>query len=212
MLARRILLVEDESLSRSLIAGLLSDRGFWVEAVGTAVEAMALLEDFDPDALVVDLDLGEGPGGAQLIQAVSQVSPHVRSLILTGYAVSRDVARRLPTGVVRLDKRELSRPDALPEALDRLLRGELPRESASKTPLDQLSPRQSEVLRLVAAGMSNAEIAASREMSVRGVEASIRRIFEALGIRADDPSINARVAAARIYIRYAGLPSDEVRT
>lgn len=207
VLARRILLVEDEALTRSLLIDALTAMGFQVRGVDTALAGSRELARFDPDALLVDLDLGDGPGGMQLLLAARRESPTLPIVILSNFGVGRDAARTLPSDVIRLDKRQLDDPAVLIRALDAAMVGGEVAGSPTATPLDRLTPRQTEVLRLIAAGLSNVEIAATCSLDVRGVETSIRRIYDTLEIRADDPGINARVEAARLYIRHAGMPS-----
>ena len=96
------------------------------------------------------------------------------------------------------------------EAVEHVLRNGDPsegfREDAERTdPLARLSGQQVETLRLIAEGLSNEEIARVRGSSVRAVEAMVSRIFAALGV-GDDPHLSSRVAAARIYMQYAGMP------
>ena len=75
-------------------------------------------------------------------------------------------------------------------------------------PLETLTNTQVQVLRLVASGYTNSEIARRREKSISAVEQIIRTIFTNLNIQ-DAAIINQRVEAARIYIAAAGIPSRE---
>ena len=68
-----------------------------------------------------------------------------------------------------------------------------------------LSAQQMAVLRLIAEGCSNAEIAERRGITVRSAERLVSRTFTALGI-VDDVRINPRVAATRMYVREFGVP------
>jgi len=74
-------------------------------------------------------------------------------------------------------------------------------------PLAILTPGQMATLADIAAGLTNAEIAARRGSSVRATERMVTRMFEALGL-SDDPQHNPRVKAAMMYARYAGLPAE----
>ena len=71
--------------------------------------------------------------------------------------------------------------------------------------IGELTKTQSEVLRMVAQGYTNSEIAARRETSVSAVEQLLNAIFRGLGI-INSSQINPRAEAMRIYISEAGLP------
>jgi DNA-binding NarL/FixJ family response regulator len=71
--------------------------------------------------------------------------------------------------------------------------------------LTNVSRSQLDVLRMVAMGLSNHEIAAQRGTTVRAVEHLVKRAFTAAGVDADAPG-NARVVAARQFITVAGMP------
>ena len=74
--------------------------------------------------------------------------------------------------------------------------------------LRELTDVQLETLRLVARGLSNAEIARRREVTERAVEAAIARLARHLGVAAD-AALNQRVHLAQVYFRSLGLPVDE---
>ena len=72
-------------------------------------------------------------------------------------------------------------------------------------PVTRLSATQLSVLKQIAEGWNNAEIAAQRGVTLRSAERLITRTFEALGVSNDDKR-NARVVATRMYIRSHGVP------
>jgi len=63
---RKVLIVEDEQLLRTLIADVLVAEGFVVQTAGTAAEARKVADDFDPDVALLDIELGDGPNGIDL--------------------------------------------------------------------------------------------------------------------------------------------------
>ncbi len=67
---RKILVVEDESLLRNLIANLLESEGFLVQSAGSAVEAKRVAKLFDPDLALLDIELGDGPNGLDLAESL----------------------------------------------------------------------------------------------------------------------------------------------
>lgn len=210
---RRVLLVEDEAMSRTLLAGVLRSAGFEVAECASAAEATKTFRRFDPDALVSDIDLGFGPSGLDLIVSLSTQNPYLAVVVLSNYAITPDYRHPALSKAAYLRKMELSDTAMLIDALEAVLRDREPETTAaSKTigPLDRLTPSQVQVLRMIAEGLSNAEIAERRQSSLRAVEHLVQRTFAALELEAD-PSVNMRVAAARVYIREAGLsvPSGE---
>ena len=204
---RRVLLVEDEAMSRTLLSDALRAAGFEVEACAKATQALQVFKDFDPDALVTDIDLGSGPSGLDLVVAMSKMAPYLAIVILSNYTITPDYRHPALARTAYVRKQELDDTAKLVDALESALHDQPPREPpiASGKRLSQLTASQVQVLRMIAEGMSNEEIARQRVTSVKSVEHMITRIFTALGVGAD-AAVNSRVAAVRIYIEEAGLP------
>ncbi len=206
---RRVLVVEDEPLIRSLTISLLENAGFDAMGAGTAAEAIAALKSFDPDALLVDLDLGEGPGGAEVLAYADRYAPWAALVVMTN-APSPEVAgvdaRLIPARAAYLHKRSLADAELVLETLEGVLRDQAPRRDdvAASGPLSGLSRDQLEVLRLIAAGLSNAEIAARRGTSSHGVEQIVQRLILRLAVEKGS-AMNPRVQLAKLY--YAHGPS-----
>jgi len=107
---RRVLVVEDEDFTRAAVASVLESAGFNVKVVGAASEALRALHEFDPHALVTDLDLGAGPSGVDLACRVAQDRPWVGLVILTAHQsveLAVGAAETLPSGSVMLVKSRL---------------------------------------------------------------------------------------------------------
>lgn len=206
---RRVLVVEDEPLIRSLTISLLENAGFDATGAGTAADAIAALKSFDPDALLVDLDLGEGPGGAEVLAYADRYAPWAALVVMTN-APSPEVAgvdaRLIPARAAYLHKRSLADAELVLETLEGVLRDQAPRRDdvAASGPLSGLSRDQLEVLRLIAAGLSNAEIAARRGTSSHGVEQIVQRLILRLEVEKGS-AMNPRVQLAKLY--YAHGPS-----
>lgn len=206
---RRVLVVEDEPLIRSLTTSLLENAGFDAMGVGTAADAITALKSFDPDALLVDLDLGEGPGGAEVLAYADRYAPWAALVVMTN-APSPEVAgvdaRLIPARAAYLHKRSLANAELVLETLEGVLRDQAPRRDdvAAAGPLSGLSRDQLEVLRLIAAGLSNAEIAARRGTSSHGVEQIVQRLILRLEVEKGS-AMNPRVQLAKLY--YAHGPS-----
>ncbi|MFK4729448.1 response regulator [Agromyces mediolanus] len=224
--ARRVLVVEDQRIMRVLVAEALRHRGFEVELAADAAAALELLDAVDPDVLVTDVELGSRPDGVELAVIARAASPGIGVVVLSNYAAA---AARMPPGAEFVDKATLGDADELVAAIERAARG-MPgaeraggerRLSAHTADLaapawpDQpgfaspdpvvagLTPHQRRILALVAAGLSNAEIAERTGSTVRAVERTVSRLFDRLEI-ANVPAVNPRVIAANRFNRYFG--------
>lgn len=202
--ARRVVVVEDEPLTRGLLVALLSGAGFRTAEAADAPSAVRLVRDWDPDALVVDLTLAGNPGGAEVLAAADRLAPWTALVVLTNAPTPAAVGidpTDIPGRAAYLHKRSVLSGDLLLQTLEEVLTDCPPRrdDKTSTDPLAVLSKNQAEVLRLVAEGLSNLEIAARRGTSAHAVELLFQRTLRVLGVP-NDPTINARVLAARIYL------------
>lgn len=211
---RRALVVEDDSFTLALIGHLLEGEGFEVRLCASSAEAIDAFGEFDPDVLIVDVQLGAAPNGAQLAEALRQRAPYLGVVVVSNFpmATSAGLGQPLPTGAAFLHKAEIREPRLLLEAIDSALLDSLPRmvrqSSEQRSPLASLTPAQLAILHQIALGLSNAEIARKRGTSLRNAEKLISRTFSALGLT-DDATHNARVTATRIYIEAMGVPRDD---
>ncbi|MFF1876685.1 response regulator [Leifsonia sp. NPDC058230] len=210
---RRVLVVEDHALMRSLIADALRGRGFEVEARENAAGALSVLDAFDPDGLVTDIDLGERPNGVDLATIVRSRAPHVAVVFLSNLsrAAALGQGREVVASASFVNKGAIESIDQLVDAVEasldsRPVKHELPPGDARLAML-ALSATQLDTVRHLAAGASNAEIARRRGVSVRAVEKSVERIFAALGLSSSE-AVTPRVAAASLYITTFGDPAS----
>ena len=208
---RKVLVVEDDSLLRSLIVSNLTTAGFVVESTDSAASARKIADDFDPDVALLDIELGNGPTGIDLALVLRKNTPEIALVFLTHIPEPRLVGvdnRKIPKNAAYLAKDRITDPNVLRQAIDAALRGRAGREFRDDKldySLSELSRSQLAVLQMVALGMSNSEIAKDRETTVRAVENLVKRAFQAAGIDSESGG-NPRVNAAREYIRIAGLP------
>lgn len=193
---------------RALLTDLLQRHGFEVLAAASGQEALASFRDFDPDALLTDVDLGQAPDGAQLATVITAVCPHVGVVFLTNYPRAAAGARAfgIPHAAF-IDKTTLVDTDEVVAALETVLSSRAPVDApvpdAADRDLEGLTRHQLADLRMLAHGWSNEQIAAQSDRSVRAVERSVSRIFERLGVTGD-PSVSPRVAAAAQYLAVFG--------
>jgi len=199
----RVLLVEDEEFTRTLVAGSLTSSGLEVRGVSTVTAAVDLLESFEPHVVMADLDLGPGPSGADLLTRVAAEQPWVGLVVLTAHEspeLALPKSSNLPDRVVYLVKSHINSVGDLQSAVESALIDAQPHATAE---YDQhgkvvLTQPQAEILRLIAEGYSNAGIAQQRGTTLRSAESLVRRTFHALGLESN-PAMNPRVLAVRMW-------------
>lgn len=203
--------VEDEPLVASLLSEFLVSAGFEVRACASAAEVADCVEDFDPDAALIDIHLGRGPSGLQVGQLLHRTAPHIGLVFLTKYADPRiTTGTSVPPGSAFLDKGAITDASVLIEAVESVLHDGPPplrHDSAMRGSLAHLTATQLEILRLAALGWTNAAIARTRATNERAVEKRLQAVFTALGVPSS-PDINPRVEAIRRYLAEAGFPDE----
>ena len=211
--ARTVVVVEDDGFLRSLLADALEKAGFRVSTAANASDAKRVISMVDPDAVILDVDLGRGQNGFDIADRLRAVSDEVGILFLTSLPDSRFVGRdqqAVYKNAAYLNKNMIEDSATVLQALEAVLTGKdvgrFRHDELPDRPLAQLSKTQIQVLRLLAEGKTNQQIADARQRSLGGTESAISRTLEALGIDAN-ADMNVRVAAA---IKFAKLvkPSD----
>jgi DNA-binding NarL/FixJ family response regulator len=212
----RVALADDSALFRKGLAALLAASDVEVTAaVPSGADLLQAVAVDLPDAVVLDLRMppsftDEGLVTAERLRARY---PTLGVLVLSTYAEVSYAARLLQTGtrhVGYLLKDRVEDSDALLDALRRVVAGEsvvdrdivrrlLGRQRITQT-VDQLTPREREVLQLMAEGRSNAAIGKELYLSAKTVETHIAQVFAKLGLpqSSDD---NRRVLAVLTYLR-----------
>lgn len=204
---RRVLVVEDQGALRMLVCDLLERHGFQTAAAANAAEATRLFTEFDPDALLTDIDLGSRPSGAELAAMLVELAPHIAVVFLSSYP--RAAAGTTAMGIAQavfVAKQDLDSPATLLAALEQALSTHpVPAASLadSPDPLGALTRHQLEILAMIARGWSNDRIAVETGGTVRAVERSISRLFGRLDVT-NDATVNPRVAAAAMYLSAFG--------
>lgn len=211
--ARRVLVVEDEPLLRDLIGKSLEAAGFIVTTAANAADAKRSIKVSDPDAMVVDIELGPGPTGLDLAEVVVRQFPSVGVVFLTNLPdprFSTDSKAQVSKNQAYLRKSALQTGSELVEAIEAVLRDRVTQnyrhDLASNRPLSGLSQRQIATLKLVAEGKTNSQIAKLRGTSIRAVESMLSRVFDALEI--DPKASNPRVEAVSKYHTLRSSGSD----
>jgi DNA-binding NarL/FixJ family response regulator len=212
----RVVVADDVMLTREGIAHLLVEAG--IEVVAQAEDADGLLREVrlkQPDVAIVDIRMppthtDEGLVATHRIRADH---PAIGVLVLSQY-VEPSYAMRLleehPERVGYLLKQRVFDVAVLVDALRRIGEGEtvvdptivsrLVGRQRRHDPLNELTPREREVLSLVAEGLSNGAIAGRLFVTERTVEAHVKQVFLKLGL-AVDPESHRRVLAVLAYLR-----------
>lgn len=209
---RIAIIVEDEPLIRGLLEEILVGANFEVHTAGSALEARRILNRIEPDLALLDIDLGAGANGIDIAHIIEKKHLGTATIFLTKIPDIRATPSQmeLPQGASFLRKELVGNPAYLLEAIETALTelGKVRHDAEPGRPLEILTNTQVQVLRLLACGYTNAEIARRRNKSVSAVEQIIKTIFVNLEIQ-DSLELNQRVEATRIYIRAAGVPSRE---
>jgi DNA-binding NarL/FixJ family response regulator len=199
----KVLLAEDEAFTRAIITESLTNAGMNVKSVGSVIEALAVIDSFDPHVVLTDLDLGPGPDGADLLAKIFKERPWTGIVAMTAHA-SPELAvsgtGRIPESTVYIVKSEISTIQNLVTAIeDSITRsGKIQQPQKDYSEKIVISSHQAEILRMLADGKSNASIARERGITLRAAEALIQRTFVALGVKGD-PDMNSRVVAVRLW-------------
>lgn len=197
---RRAVVADDDAFARTMVASTVAQLGYDVVAVDRGAAALEACLRNDPDLAVLDLDLGPGPNGFEVLQAARAQMPWIAGVILTGHRsinlVMPQVDIDLPN-TSYLVKADLTSTQVLTEAIDTAIR-DVAFSVNTDAQVVALSASQARLLRLIANGLSNDEIAAQIQCSVRAVENLTSRLYKTLGLSAASGQV-PRVVASRMY-------------
>jgi DNA-binding NarL/FixJ family response regulator len=202
-MAISIAIVEDDAMIRENLSRLINETaGFHCAAVyANAEEALQHIPRECPDVVLMDLNL-PGLSGIECVRRLKRLAPRLQIMIVTVYEDSDKVFAALQAGAGGyLLKR--TPPDKLLEAIREIHQGGAPmssyiarkvvqsfHESASgNLDLDALSPREEEILHLVAAGYHNKEIATQLHISTDTVRVHLRNIYEKLHVNSRSQAV-----------------------
>ena len=200
----RVLLVDDDDFTRMTLRAVLASLDY--DVIGDAanvVAAMDLARAERPDLAVIDLDLGEGPTGIDLAHGLRTLVPSIGLVMLSSYGDPRLIGRRtrpLPDGTQYLSKQGVGDASVLKAALRKSLDRD---DTATPAEGTALTDAQIEMMRLIAAGYSNAEIAKRMWITEDGVNRAVTRLVKQLGLQVAKER-NTRVLISRAYADLAG--------
>jgi DNA-binding NarL/FixJ family response regulator len=212
----RVVLAEDSVLLREGLARLLTETGF--EVVGqceTTEDLLLKVRSYSPDVVIVDIRLPptHTDEGLRAAQEIRERHPSVGVLVLSQYlelGLAMKLLAESAEGVGYLLKDRVSDVQEFAAAVRRVVDGgsaidptivsQLLRRRGGDDPLDRITPREQEVLALMAEGRSNQAIADRLVITERAVQKHITRIFQKLGLAASEDD-HRRVLAVLAYLR-----------
>lgn len=194
----RVMVVDDHALVRAAIRQAITSPGIDVVAeAATAATTLETAPDVAPDVLLLDLGLPDR-SGLEVLRELRDRLPRTKVVVLTVSGSARDVREAVRAGAAGYLTKDLD-PAALFRAIDGIRRGELPmsraiaaeairelREDAMRArngSVDGLTAREDEVLRLMADGLTDRQIAARLGISRRTAEAHVGHVLHKLGAR-----------------------------
>ena len=207
----RVMLVDDHALVRSAVRQAISASDVEVVAeAASAEEALEIAPGLRPDVILLDIDM-PGMSGVQAVRELAPRLPETKIVMLTVSSASRDLMDAIRSGASGYLTKDLS-PEALLRAVRGVRTGDLPmpRRLAAQVvhqfaewvrrpnsaeggqSTAGLSSREREVLRLLAEGLTDREIAQALTLSARTVETHVSNILRKLGV-------HRRAEAARRY-------------
>ncbi|MCX4981727.1 response regulator transcription factor [Streptomyces sp. NBC_00250] len=211
----RVVIAEDNALLREGLVLLLTSSGHEVAGVAaTGPEVLPLLLEHRPDVAVLDVRMPPGfrDEGLRAALAAREELPDLPVLVLSQYVEETYAAELLgggARGVGYLLKDRVGRVDEFLDALERVASGgtaldpEVVTELLARRrddPLDSLTPREREVLELMAQGHDNGTIARSMVVTERAVHKHIGNVFQKLGLPPGDSGGHRRVLAVLAYL------------
>jgi DNA-binding NarL/FixJ family response regulator len=194
----RVLIADDQRVVRdglAMLVGLIED----IEVVATAwngAEAVDLANDTHPDVVLMDLRMPEMEG-AEATRRIRSSLPNTQVLVLTTYADDESLFPALQAGARGYLTKDASaeeietairalaagRTHLDPTIQQRLIAAVIDSAPDNLPPPDDLTPREIEVLKLIAGGLSNAEIATALVVSNATVKTHVNHIFAKTGAR-----------------------------
>ncbi len=214
----RVVIGEDEALLREGLALVLKGAGIAVTATAADAETLPrVVEEQLPDLVISDIRMppGNTDDGLRAALHIRRARPTMPVAILSQY-VHRGYALELlgdePSGIGYLLKQRVANGEAFCRDVQRVVEGEtvldpevvstmLARARRSDNALDGLTPRQTEVLGLIAEGRSNAAIARRLVISEKAVVQHISRIYAELGLAPSGDDHRRVLAVARYLAR-----------
>ncbi len=217
----RVVLADDHVMLRSGLKLLLNGQTD-IEVVGEAsdgAEAVSKAAELKPDVLLLDITM-PNMGGIDALRTIKEKIPSIFILILTmheneayllealkagasGYILKKAADNELMSAIRAVYSGEVFIPSSLTRSVvEEMVSGGVSREESVDNGQEQLSPRELEVLTLIAQGYTNQQIADRLYLSVKTVETYKARVMEKL-------SLGSRVELVRYALQHGLLSKDD---
>jgi len=186
----KVLIIDDHPLMRRGIKQLVElEENFEVVAdVGSGTEGISIAIQESPDLIILDLNM-KGLSGLDTLKGLRAEGVDARILILTVSDAKNDIFTLIDAGADGYLLKD-TEPDVLLEQIKRIAQGEV-------IPMDSLTDREMDVLRLIATGLSNKQIAGQLFISEETVKVHIRNLLRKL-------NVHSRVAATVLFFERNG--------
>jgi DNA-binding NarL/FixJ family response regulator len=212
----RVIVGEDQAFVREGIVHVLTDGGF--DVVGTTADAgdlVRMASAYSPDVVVADIQMPptHADDGLQAALAIRAAQPGVGVLVLSQFLEDSyvfDIVADGAEGVGYMLKEKVGNLEVFTDAVRRVADGgsaldpdvvaRLVGRKRNASPVDSLTPREREVLTLIAEGRSNAGIANELVVTVAAVERHVTSIFDKFGLH-QSPDQHRRVLAVLEYLK-----------
>ncbi|QYB03421.1 response regulator transcription factor [Rhodococcus sp. USK10] len=207
MTAVTVLLVDDHAVVRAGLRALLDSQPD-IEVIaeaGTGEEAVDAVTAHRPRLVTMDLALGSGIDGVEAIRRIRQVDRDLPVLVFTTYDTDADVVRAIDAGAIGYLLK-----DSTPQEIFAAVRGAAAGQSVLSPPVasrllqqmqrpeEALTPREAELLTLLAKGMTNKELGKALFISEATVKTHLAHIYAKLGV-------DTRAAAVSVALRRQGI-------
>lgn len=207
----KLLIIENDSFAGNFLARNLESQGFSVvEVAPSASYAMKLFRENKPNCVLIDIELGNGPNGIDLARAFRKINPTVGVVFLTSIVNPKLIDLKgleLPDSSIYLAKSNLNIVTDIAESVHYSIElGKSKKPGCIIKQSDEelkLTAGQYELIRLVADGLSNKEIARIKFVTVKSAENAIARLAKKLEI-ADLNTISQRVMITKKYYQLLG--------
>jgi len=193
----KVLLADDHSIVRAGLRRIVEESGD-MEVIAEAAdgrEALRLVRETSPDVAVIDISM-PGLDGLEVVSQLHGQCPDLPILILTMHEEGQYVVRAIQAGAMGYMTKQ-SAPEQLLKAIRKIFEGSryltdeaaealalrVARGSGEQSPLDSLSMRELQVLRRLAMGHTNREIAGAYSISIKTVDTYRSRLLKKLNLR-----------------------------
>jgi DNA-binding NarL/FixJ family response regulator len=204
----RVLLIDDHEVVRAGLRAILGTQAD-LEVVGEAADGADGVRqalDLQPDVVLMDLAIGAGIDGIEATRRISAEAPGIRVLVFTTYDSDADIVRVIDAGATGYLLK-----DSTPEELYAAIRAAAQGQSSLSAPVASvllkrmqqpegaLTPREAEIIELLAGGLSNRELGRKLYVSETTIKTHLLHIYRKLGVETRSAAIAE--ASRRGWIR-----------